>query len=160
MDVDRHRSFSTIIATPLLRLSGRSGAQSVDDIETRTAVANLAGRKIIRDVFLAFVRVHVLHHAAKERIFGVEMMEELSRHGYDVGAGTLYPLLHQLEKVGYLTSHPEVVGGKQRKYYRVTPEGAAALDAAKGKLRELVSEVLHDRPAKAVLKTDRRRESG
>ena len=47
--------------------------------------------------FGGFVRMHVLYHAVKEPIFGVEMMEELGRHGYDVGAGTLYPMLHQLE---------------------------------------------------------------
>jgi PadR family transcriptional regulator PadR len=96
--------------------------------------------------FGGFVRLHVLYHAVKEPIFGVEMMQELARHGYDVGAGTLYPLLHQLEEAGYLTSSTEVVGGKQRKYYRATPEGAAALESAKAKLRELVEEVLHDRP--------------
>ena len=93
-----------------------------------------------------FVRMHVLYHAIKEPIFGVEMMEELARHGYDVGAGTLYPLLHQLEEAGYLSVHTEVVAGKQRKYYRATPEGAAALEQAKTKLRELVSEVLDDHP--------------
>jgi PadR family transcriptional regulator, regulatory protein PadR len=98
--------------------------------------------------FGGFVRLHVLYHATKEPVFGVEMMEELSRHGYEVGAGTLYPLLHQLEEAGFLISHNEVVAGKQRKYYRATPEGAAALDAAKAKLRELVSEVLHNQPPK------------
>ena len=92
-----------------------------------------------------FVRMHVLYHAAREPIFGVEMMEELSRHGYKIGAGTLYPILHQLEHVGYLASHSEVVAGKQRKYYRATEEGVEALESAKEKLRELVAEVLHDR---------------
>ena len=53
--------------------------------------------------FGGFVRMHVLYHAVKEPIFGVEMMEELARHGYDVGAGTLYPMLHQLEEAGYLS---------------------------------------------------------
>lgn len=110
--------------------------------------------------FGGFVRLHILYHATKEPIFGLEMMEELRRHGYDVGAGTLYPLLHQLEKVGYLTSHPEVVGGKQRKYYRATPQGAQALEAAREKLAELVSEVLHDRPPVPTLKRARRKESG
>ena len=99
--------------------------------------------------------MHILYHAIKEPIFGVEMMEELGRHGYDVGAGTLYPMLQKLEEVGYLTSHTEVVAGKQRKYYRATPEGAAALDATKVKLRELVSEVLHDRPPKPSIQSDR-----
>ena len=84
--------------------------------------------------FGGFVRMHVLYHAVKEPVFGVEMMEELGRHGYDVGAGTLYPMLHQLEDAGYLSVHTEVVAGKQRKYYRATPEGAAALESAKSKL--------------------------
>jgi PadR family transcriptional regulator, regulatory protein PadR len=96
--------------------------------------------------FGGFVRLHVLYHATREPVFGVEMMEELARHGYDVGPGTLYPMLHQLEEAGYLTSHTEVVAGKQRRYYRATAEGARAVQEAKAKLRELVKEVLHDDP--------------
>jgi|SRR5271165_1347051 len=96
--------------------------------------------------FGGFVRLHVLYHAMREPIYGVEMMEELARHGYDVGAGTLYPVLHQLEEAGYLSSRTEVVAGKQRKYYLATDEGAKALDAARAKLRELVKEILHDDP--------------
>jgi hypothetical protein len=41
----------------------------------------------IGDVLLAFVRIHVLHHAANDRIYGVEMREELKRHGYDISPG-------------------------------------------------------------------------
>jgi DNA-binding PadR family transcriptional regulator len=104
--------------------------------------------------FGGFVRLHVLYHAVREPIFGVEMMEELGRHGYEVGAGTLYPLLHQLEEAGYLTSHTEVVAGKQRKYYSATPAGMAALDEAKAKLSELVSEVLDDKPPKPVSRSN------
>lgn len=106
--------------------------------------------------FGGFVRMHVLYHAIKEPIFGAEMMEELGRHGYDVGAGTLYPMLHQLEQAGYLTSHTEVVAGKQRKYYRATAEGAAALEATKAKLRELVKEVIDDKPPRPSIKSDSR----
>ncbi len=104
--------------------------------------------------FGGFVRMHVLHHAVMEPVFGVEMMEELGRHGYDVGAGTLYPMLHQLEEAGYLAVHTEVVAGKQRKYYRATLEGEAALEEAKAKLRELVSEVLRDKPPKPSIWSD------
>jgi PadR family transcriptional regulator, regulatory protein PadR len=101
---------------------------------------------LLTGMFLGgFVRMHVLYHAVKEPVFGIELMQELARHGYDVGAGTLYPLLHQLEQAGYLESFMMVVAGKQRKYYRATPLGATALEDAKVKLRELVSEVLHDK---------------
>jgi DNA-binding PadR family transcriptional regulator len=109
---------------------------------------------LTRLFFGGFVRMHVLYHAAREPIFGVEMMEELARHGYDVGAGTMYPMLHQLQQAGYLTSHTEVVAGKQRKYYRATPEGARALEQAKAKLRELVKGVLHDDPPTPSIRRD------
>jgi PadR family transcriptional regulator, regulatory protein PadR len=36
----------------------------------------------VRDILLAFMRVHVLHHAVQDRVFGVGMMDELARHGY------------------------------------------------------------------------------
>jgi PadR family transcriptional regulator PadR len=104
--------------------------------------------------FGGFVRMHILYHAAKEPVFGVELMEELGRHGYDVGPGTLYPVLHQLEEAGYLNSYAEVVAGKQRKYYRATSEGVAALEEAKTKLRELVTEVLQDKPPKPSIRSD------
>lgn len=97
---------------------------------------------IVRDVFLAFMRVHVLHHAAEERIFGVGMMEELTRHGYKVSPGTLYPLLHRLEADGLLTCEAEVVAGKARKYYSITPNGQAALEEIRPKILELVREAL------------------
>jgi PadR family transcriptional regulator, regulatory protein PadR len=110
------------------------------------------GEILTKLFFGGFVRLHVIYHAVREPIYGVEMMEELARHGYDVGAGTLYPLLHQLEEAGYLTSHTEVVAGKQRKYYRATEEGVSALEAARGKLRELVKEILHDDPPTSTIR--------
>jgi DNA-binding PadR family transcriptional regulator len=99
---------------------------------------------IIRDVFVAFVRVHLLHHAAKAPIFGLEMIEELGRHGYTLSPGTLYPILHGLENAGLVRSRAEVVGGKMRKYYSATAKGRRALAEARQKIRELVSEVLEE----------------
>jgi hypothetical protein len=70
-------------------------------------------RDIFRETFLGFIRVHLLHHAAREPIFGTEMLDELRRHGYALSPGTLYPILHGLEAAGYLRSEQQVVGGKQ-----------------------------------------------
>ena len=106
----------------------------------------MSGEPLIRMFFGGFVRLHILYHAVREPVFGVEMMEELARHGYDVGPGTIYPILHQLTEAGYLTIHTEVVNAKRRKYYRATPEGARALEQAKARLKELVKEVIHDDP--------------
>ncbi|MBI3915646.1 MAG: helix-turn-helix transcriptional regulator [Betaproteobacteria bacterium] len=99
---------------------------------------------IIRDVFVAFMRVHLLHHAAKAPIFGLEMIEELRRHGYKLSPGTLYPILHGLESAGLVRSRTEVVNGKMRKYYSATAKGRRALAEARQKIGELVSEVLEE----------------
>lgn len=104
----------------------------------------------IRDVFLAFVRVHILHHAVHERIFGAGMAEELRRHGYKLSPGTLYPLLRRLELDGLLLSESEVVGGKVRKYYVATDKGQEALSEIRLKLSELVGEALSHEPAAAI----------
>lgn len=101
---------------------------------------------IFRDTFLGFVRVHVLYHASKDRIFGLEMIEELEEHGYQMSPGTLYPILHALEKAGHLTSEQETVEGKVRKYYRITPTGRLVLDQLRDRIRELTREVLEERP--------------
>lgn len=99
---------------------------------------------IDREFFLGFIKIHILYHAAKEPIFGVEISDELARHGYHLGPGTLYPTLHRLEKEGYLERSERVVNGKVRKYYVITGEGKAMLERASGKIRELVEEVLED----------------
>nr|MBP6769062.1 helix-turn-helix transcriptional regulator [Reyranella sp.] len=45
--------------------------------------------------FLAgLIRLHVLHHAVEGEFFGNWMLEELREHGYGIGPGTLYPMLH------------------------------------------------------------------
>lgn len=94
-----------------------------------------------QDLYSGLIRLHVLHHAVKEPIFGVGIMEELARHGYRLGAGTLYPLLHGLEKKGYLKSKEFHHGRRVRRVYRATALGKAALKEAKAKVRELFGEL-------------------
>ena len=98
-----------------------------------------------REFFLGFVKIHILYHASKESIFGVEMTRELARHGYSISPGTLYPMLHRLEKEGYLKSTSMVVAGKVRKYYQATDEGKQVLEQSKKRIRELVTEVIEEK---------------
>ncbi len=98
-----------------------------------------------RKFFLGFIRIHILYHASKEPISGVEIAEELGRHGYYLSPGTLYPSLHRLEKQGYLERSSSVVAGKVRKYYVITGQGLEILKGASKKIRELVDEVLEER---------------
>src|SRR3954447_13314024 len=94
-----------------------------------------------RDLYSGLIRLHVLHHAAEEPIFGLGMIEELARHGYRISPGSLYPLLHGLEQKGYLRSRQERNGKSLRKVYRATVVGKKALEAAKDKVRELFREL-------------------
>jgi PadR family transcriptional regulator PadR len=97
-----------------------------------------------RDLYSGLIRLHILHHAAQEPIFGLGMMEELSRHGYRLSAGTLYPILHGLEAKGYLRSTPRKNGSKIRRVYRATPAGRRALAASRAKVRELFGEMFEE----------------
>jgi DNA-binding PadR family transcriptional regulator len=103
---------------------------------------------VLRHLFLGFVRLHVLYHAEKEPICGMELMEELGRHGYDVGPGTIYPVLHQMERAGLLDARARVVNGKRRKNFRATAAGRKLLRQARIKLRELAGEVLDHEDAR------------
>ena len=97
---------------------------------------------LLRHFFGGFIRLHILYHAAHEAIYGVEMMEELRRHGYRMGPGTMYPILHHLEQSGLLRCEEVIVVGKRRKTYRITPKGSKLLVQARAKLKELVAEVI------------------
>ena len=93
-------------------------------------------------MYSGLIRLHVLHHAAEEPVFGLGMLEELARHGYRISPGTLYPILHGLESKGYLRSTEQRNGRSRRKVYRATALGRKALAAAKSKVRELFQELI------------------
>jgi DNA-binding PadR family transcriptional regulator len=95
---------------------------------------------MLRGFFLGFIKIHILHHAAHAPVFGLAVIRELARHGYEVSPGTVYPILHELDRAGYLARQDRVVRGKVRKYYRITPLGRQALTEARVKIAELVAE--------------------
>ena len=95
-----------------------------------------------RQFILGFIRIHILYHASREAVCGVDLARELARHGYTLGPGTLYPILHSLQTAGYLHCDIQITGGRQRKAYRLTKRGIAALKEARGLINELVKEVM------------------
>jgi PadR family transcriptional regulator PadR len=107
---------------------------------------------VLKHLFTGFVRLHILYHADKEPVCGVELMEELRHHGYKIGPGTLYPVLHGLEEAGFVKAKDEVVGGKRRKNFRTTARGRKLLAEAREKLIELASEIVDDEDAMAERK--------
>ncbi|MGM0499727.1 MAG: PadR family transcriptional regulator [Bacillota bacterium] len=97
---------------------------------------------ILRKMFLAFMRIHILHHAKKEAFFGLWMIDELKSHGYEVSSGTIYPILHSMEADGILDSEEKTVDGKVRKYYSLTDKGNKVLEEVKKKTSELSQEIM------------------
>jgi PadR family transcriptional regulator, regulatory protein PadR len=97
--------------------------------------------KVLRKLFLGFIHIHVLHHAKEEPVFGSWMLEELREHGYNLSSGTLYPILHSMERDGLLIREDRKVDGKIRKYYSTTSKGNVILDEARVKAYELFKEI-------------------
>jgi PadR family transcriptional regulator, regulatory protein PadR len=94
-----------------------------------------------QELYIGLVRLHVLHHAAEGQIFGLGIIEELGRHGYRLGPGTVYPLLHSMERRGWLRGGASIVEGRKRKTYAATAAGRRALNLARKKVRELYIEM-------------------
>ncbi len=97
---------------------------------------------LLRDIELAFMRIHILHHATEHPVYGLWMRDELAEHGYDIAVGTLYPMLHQLEEQGYLTSEELLEAGRRRRSYEATDAGKDLLARIRTRLRELTAETL------------------
>jgi len=96
------------------------------------------------DLYGGLIRLHILHHACEEPIFGLGIIEELEHHDYKLSPGTIYPMLHGMERKGYLKSHVEPAGKSRKRIYRATPKGRAAMKAARQKVRELFGELIQE----------------
>lgn len=102
----------------------------------------MSDNELLRHFFGGFIRLHILYHAAQEPVCGIEMIAELRRHGYKLGPGTMYPILHHLEESGYVVAEAEVLKGKRRKNYRITKKGLKLMTQARERLKELFAEVI------------------
>ena len=75
--------------------------------------------------------VLILKLLEEKDMYGYEMISNLakkSNHTFDLKAGTLYPLLHNLEKNGIVESYEESTASERtRKYYHLTEEGKDVL---------------------------------
>jgi len=77
----------------------------------------------------------VLSLLASEDMYGYQMIMELARrsdHTFEMKEGTLYPVLHGLEKDGLVEAYQqEAPTGRMRKYYHLTRKGGAMLKTEK-----------------------------
>ena len=91
-----------------------------------------------RDMIQGLVRVRILRAASLGPVSGVQLSQDLATAGHQVSPGTLYPLLHAMEKAGWVKSAGKTVKGKRRRYYRVTKKGRSQLEQALSALEQFL----------------------
>ena len=86
---------------------------------------------IDKSVLTGSTTVLILKLLEEKDMYGYEMISNLakkSNHTFDLKAGTLYPLLHNLEKNGIVESYEESTASERtRKYYHLTEKGKDVL---------------------------------
>jgi DNA-binding PadR family transcriptional regulator len=95
-----------------------------------------------REILLGLWKIHILHHAAAGPVIGLWMIQELRRHGYDVSPGTLYPILHRMERLGWLRSETAAgKGPRTGRMYYLTDAGRKVLELVARQILELQGEL-------------------
>ena len=89
--------------------------------------------KISKELLKGSTALMVLRVIAKEDMYGYRIIREIAERSCDtfnLNEGTLYPILHMLEKEGHLTSYDgQSETGRSRRYYRITASGRLHLAA-------------------------------
>jgi len=104
-----------------------------------------------REILLSFWKIHILHHAAEGPVVGQWMLNELRHHGYDVSPGTLYPILHRMERLGWLRSETDASAGpRAKRSFYVTELGKEILAVALRQMMELKGETMKDQRGEGI----------
>lgn len=91
--------------------------------------------------FEQFILLAVLR--LNKQAYGVPIRQEIEdRTGRSAAIGAVYATLDRLEQKGFVSSHlgdaTAERGGRAKRYFRVTPEGAAALRQTQQALRQMM----------------------
>lgn len=73
----------------------------------------------------------ILRLLSREPMYGYGMIknfEIMSKGNFTLKEGTLYPILHALEKKGHIEAYWDLYEGRKRKYYKITDKGRGSLD--------------------------------
>lgn len=91
--------------------------------------------KIRKELAKGSASLLVLSLLAQEDMYGYQIIKELetkSKEIFCMKEGTLYPILHALEKDGFLSSYWENShNAHKRKYYKITENGRKELQEQK-----------------------------
>jgi DNA-binding PadR family transcriptional regulator len=91
-----------------------------------------------REFLRGFTKLYALWRGSRKDAYGMAILREMRAVGFELSPGTLYPTLATLEREGDIVWRREVVAGRVRKTYRLTPKGRKELEGVKERLRVLV----------------------
>jgi PadR family transcriptional regulator PadR len=86
----------------------------------------------------------ILQLLARRSMYGYELVRAIecgTAQALEFGEGCVYPVLHRLEAEGALASRREVVGGRNRVVYRVTPAGRKRLAESTASWRRIAAAI-------------------
>lgn len=90
--------------------------------------------KYSKELLKGTTPVLVMSVLKDEDLYGYKIIKKLeicSENVFEMSEGTLYPILHALEKEKFLTSYWEEQDGRRRKYYHLTDKGLKQFEEKK-----------------------------
>lgn len=99
---------------------------------------------IDREFLRGFTKLYTLWRGSRRDAYGMAILREMREVGFDLSPGTLYPTLAKLEREGDIAWRKQLVAGRIRKTYRLTPKGRKELDEVRERLRMIVRLVFAD----------------
>ncbi len=99
-------------------------------------------QQITQAFWQGMVKLLVLHQAGLAPLYGGRLSKYLRSLGYEISPGSLYPLLHAMEKAELLHSRIKIFKGRVRKYYELTPQGHTCLEAVRQEVGGIMKEVI------------------
>jgi PadR family transcriptional regulator PadR len=98
-----------------------------------------------RELLMGNIEPLLLYMFVETPMYGYQIIRELENRSqgyFKFKEGTLYPVLHRMESEGLIIAEwRSLDGGRQRKYYNITPKGAKALVEKRAEWRELLNAV-------------------
>jgi DNA-binding PadR family transcriptional regulator len=97
-----------------------------------------------REFIRGFTKLYALWRGSRKDAYGMAILKEMRDAGFELSPGTVYPTLAKLNREGDITWRRQIIAGRVRKTYRLTPKGRKELQEVKQRLRALVRVVFRD----------------
>jgi arginine repressor len=104
------------------------------------AYTKLNLREVNQDFFDGLIKLHILYYAAEADVSDQELVEKLSKHGYNLELATVGRMLNELEQAKYLEINKRSIDHTLRDNYCASRKGRGVLRLSSRKIREMYNE--------------------